>query len=70
MPSKVALVQYDKCHPESCADGVCAAAAACTHKLLKQEAPHEIPMPHPSLCRGCADCVRACPLGAIRITVM
>jgi ATP-binding cassette, sub-family E, member 1 len=68
MPRKIALVSYDKCNPDSCEHGVCAAAAACTRRLLKQEAPREAPMPHPTLCRGCGDCVRACPFGAIQIT--
>ena len=61
MPSKMALVHYDKCRPESCDGGICAAALACPHKLLKQEAACQIPMPDPFLCRGCGDCVRACP---------
>jgi len=70
MASKMALLDYNQCHPERCDSGVCLAALACTHKLLKQEAPYEIPMPNPSLCQGCGDCVRACPLKAIRIVTM
>jgi translation initiation factor RLI1 len=67
MPGKMALVDYKKCHPEKCDSGICAAALACSHKLLKQEAPYEIPMTDPSVCQGCGDCVRACPLKAIEI---
>jgi len=37
MPTKMALVDYKKCHPEKCDSGICAAALACSHKLLKQE---------------------------------
>jgi translation initiation factor RLI1 len=70
MPNKVALVHYDKCDPERCDGGICVAALACPHKLIKQEAPLQIPMPHPSLCQGCGDCVRACPLKAIQIVTM
>jgi len=70
MPSKMALVHYKKCDPEACDDGICAAATACPHKLLKQESPYQIPMPNPSVCRGCGDCVRACPLRAIEIVTM
>jgi len=71
MPSKMALVDYKKCHPEKCDSGVCAAVLACSHKLLKQiEGPYEMPMTHPSLCQGCGDCVRACPLKAIEIVTM
>ena len=45
MPGKMALVNYHQCHPEECDKGICVAALACSHKLLKQEAPYEIPMP-------------------------
>lgn len=65
MSPKMALVIYDKCRPEKC--GVCAAAKACERHLIKQEAPNEIPMTNPVLCRGCGDCVQACPNGAIQI---
>jgi translation initiation factor RLI1 len=67
MPSKMALVDYKKCHPEKCDSGMCAAALACSHKLLKQEAPYDIPMTDPFLCQGCGDCVRACQFKAISI---
>jgi len=67
MPGKMALVHYDRCKPEQCDNGVCAAAVACPHKLLTQEAPFEPPMPAPSICRGCGECLRACPLKAIHI---
>ena len=46
---------------------ICVAALACPRKLLKQEQPGEIPMTDPSICQGCADCARACPLKAIQI---
>ncbi len=68
MPGKVALVDFSKCHPEKCDKaGICIAAQACSHKLIKQEDPYEIPMFYPSVCQGCTDCVRACPLKAIKI---
>ena len=67
MPSKMALVNYNKCHPEKCDGGVCAAALACSRKLMRQESPYDIPMTDPSICQGCGDCVRACPLKAIEI---
>jgi len=70
MAGKIALLDYNKCHPEKCDKGICLAALACTHKLLKQEAPYEMPMPYPSLCQGCGDCVRACPLKAMKIVMM
>ena len=70
MPSKMALIDYKKCHPEKQHNGICAAALACSHGLLRQEAPFEIPMTDPFLCQGCADCVRACPFKAISIVRM
>jgi len=70
MTSKIALVNYKKCRPERCDSGACAAVLACSHKLLKQEAPYDIPLTGPSVCQGCGDCVRACPLKAIKIVRM
>ena len=67
MPSKMVLIDFEKCNPQQCGDGVCLAALACERKLLIQEKPFEIPMANPSICRACGDCVRACPLGAVRI---
>ena len=70
MAEKMALVDFPKCHPEQCQDGVYLAAEACPRKLIKQEHPGEIPMTNPSLCQACGDCVRACPMKAIRIVTM
>ncbi|MDD5127699.1 MAG: 4Fe-4S binding protein [Dehalococcoidales bacterium] len=67
MPGKMAMVDFNKCNPASCANGVCAAAQACPRKLLVQENPREPPMTNPALCRACGDCVRACPHNAISI---
>jgi translation initiation factor RLI1 len=67
---KMALVDFQKCHPAQCDSGTCEAAQACERKLLRQEANYEIPMTDPALCRGCGDCVRACPLKAIKIVTM
>jgi translation initiation factor RLI1 len=70
MPNKVALVDFNKCHPEQCEGGVCKASQACKYKLLKQEKLYEIPMADPFVCRGCGDCVLACPHKAIVINRM
>ncbi|MEE8318556.1 MAG: 4Fe-4S binding protein [Dehalococcoidales bacterium] len=67
MPNKSALVTFDQCHPEECPGGQCAALLVCPQKLIQQESPDEIPMFPPTTCRGCGDCVRACPLQAVRI---
>ena len=70
MPSKVALILYDKCNPALCPGSICRAAAACKRKVLRQEKPGEMPVPSPSVCASCSDCVRACPAGAVKIVVM
>ena len=67
MAGKTVLVDYRACDPARCEDGLCPAARVCTRKLLRQEAPFEVPMADVSVCRGCGDCVLACPLGAIRV---
>ncbi|MFC1954338.1 4Fe-4S binding protein [Chloroflexota bacterium] len=68
MPGKIALVDFNKCRPEECENGICKAAQACERNLLKQEAAFESPMTDPSICRACGDCVRACPLKAVLIS--
>lgn len=70
MVKKMALVDYNKCHPQECNGGICPATQACERKLLRQEAPNEVPMTDPSLCRCCADCARACPKKAIQVVTI
>jgi translation initiation factor RLI1 len=70
MGRKMALLDYNACHPDACPDGLCPAAAACPSKLLKQEKPFEAPMPEPFACRACGECVRACPHKAVSIVTM
>ena len=65
MPKPRAMINFQKCHPERCEEGTCVAVAACKYKLIKQEAPYDLPIPNPSVCRGCGDCARACPYKAI-----
>lgn len=64
MPKKIAVIDYQKCKPESCQDGICLAVSACQKRTLKQEAPYEQPEP-PIICVGCGTCVQACDQAAI-----
>jgi Fe-S-cluster-containing hydrogenase component 2 len=68
MPSKMATVDFKICRPDQCDSGKCPAVAACPRHLIRQEDPYDPPMMNPSICQGCRDCARACPLGAISIT--
>ncbi|MBI2831610.1 MAG: 4Fe-4S binding protein [Chloroflexi bacterium] len=70
MPGKVALVEFEKCDPSKCEKGVCAAAQVCPRKLVKQETPYEIPMFHPTICKGCSECARVCPQKAVKIVTL
>lgn len=65
MPKQMAMVDYARCQPEACEQGVCLAALACPRQVLTQEATFEMPDVHPSVCVGCALCVQSCPLGAV-----
>ena len=69
MPKKVVAVDYTKCRPDRCSDnGRCPAALVCEHGSLTQQNPYEEPEITPSKwCHGCAKCVQACPLKAIRM---
>jgi translation initiation factor RLI1 len=67
MARKLALLDYNKCQPEKCENGICTAVLACPSKLLKQGVPYTVPEPEPFACRACGDCTRACPQKAIRI---
>ena len=60
-----AVVDVGKCNPEACPEGICAALQVCEKRILRQDAPYEVPYTTASLCQSCFDCVKACPLQAI-----
>jgi len=65
---KTAVVDYQKCFPDQCENGLCVAALECEYKVLKQESPYERPVINPARwCHGCTKCARTCPLGAIKV---
>ncbi len=70
MVKKISLVDYSLCHPDQCDRGICKAALACPYKILKQEAPFEIPDLNQAMCMGCSECETTCPLKAIRVEMM
>ena len=67
MPKQMAVIDYRKCRPEKCDQGICLAVLACPNKVLKQEAPYEMPDPPLALCVGCSPCTQACPLKAVQM---
>jgi translation initiation factor RLI1 len=63
-----ATVNYDICNPTTCnpEEGRCAAATACTHRVMKQiDGLFEQPMIFQDMCMGCWDCIETCPLKAV-----
>ena len=70
MPKQMPIIDYDLCNPKVCdaSHGVCAAAKACTHKVMIQEDPFDPPLTvFLSMCVSCGHCANACPLEAIRM---
>jgi Fe-S-cluster-containing hydrogenase component 2 len=67
VPKPRAMVDYRKCQPEKCDEGICLAVLACPNKILKQEAPYEMPDPNLAMCVGCGMCAQACSLKTIRV---
>jgi len=65
MPQKIAIINYNKCDPKECKDGICKAISACSKKIIKQEEPYETPFINASLCSGCYECIKSCPRNAI-----
>ena len=66
MPKPRAAIDYERCHPGRCKNGICLAVRACPTKTLRQDTAYEVPAPV-GPCRGCGLCVATCPLKAIQM---
>jgi formate hydrogenlyase subunit 6/NADH:ubiquinone oxidoreductase subunit I len=67
MPQPRVVLDYSRCNPELCENGVCAASLICERKVLRQDAPGDMPELYPSRCLGCVDCLPACPTRALQL---
>lgn len=67
MPQKNIVIDYQNCEPKNCPDGMCQSALLCKRKILFQEKPFELPEVKASMCLGCALCIKACPMDALRM---
>ena len=65
MSAKIALIDYNRCDPKECKDGICKALSSCSKKNIKQEEPYETPFINTNLCTGFYECITACSKGAI-----
>jgi len=65
MLRKIALINYNKCDPKECRDGICKAVSTCSKKVFKQEEPYGAPFINARLYSGCFDCISSCPRDAI-----
>ena len=67
MPKQIIVVDYSRCEPEQCENGICRAALLCKKRILFQEAPFEMPESRAAMCMGCAVCLTACPRNALKM---
>ncbi|MCS6907316.1 MAG: 4Fe-4S binding protein [Anaerolineales bacterium] len=67
MPKTAVILDYQRCDPDQCEQGICRAAMLCKRKVINQEQPFEPPQLDPALCLGCAICITACPTKALGV---
>jgi Fe-S-cluster-containing hydrogenase component 2 len=58
-------VDYKRCHPESCEEGMCLIVRECPRRLFKQEEPYDPPFVISGFCEDCGRCIEMCPLQAV-----
>lgn len=66
MQRKAVILNYQKCDPRQCEDGICQAVVVCKRKVLIQLEPFEAPQLRSELCLGCALCTTVCKPRAIQ----
>jgi Fe-S-cluster-containing hydrogenase component 2 len=67
-PKVKITIDYEKCNPGKCDQGICAALLACPTKLIKQMDPCDYPYPIAGFCQECGKCLEACLLKAIKVS--
>ena len=58
-------IDYKRCDPKRCDQGICAVLLECPSKLVKQIEPYGCPYPVAGFCQECGNCSEACLLKAI-----
>lgn len=66
-PKVKITIDYKKCDPKRCNNGICSALLACPIKLIKQIEPYDYPYPLDGFCQECGKCVESCLLEAIKM---
>jgi len=60
-------VDYKKCDPNRCLNGVCLSVVECPRKVFKQEDPYDPPYIVSGFCQECSKCVEVCITGAVKM---
>ncbi len=66
-PKVKIAIDYERCDPKRCDQGICAAVLACPVKLIKQLEPRDCPYPITGFCQECGKCLEACLMKAINM---
>ena len=64
-PKVKITIDYKRCDPKRCDQGVCVAFLDCPTKLIRQIELYDYPYPVAGFCQECGKCSEACLLRAI-----